>query len=170
MPLRINLCDARDREWLEKRGVDLKAIRAEEERQARLYIQTMDKTPSERPSKYRNRIVEHEGEKFHSQFELSCWLELKRIEKQKKIAGLDRQTKVTFKHNGKKLLSAVPDFRFYIKGELFYADAKSEITSKLRVFRIIQNHFIAFFNKPMLVFKKGDDIEEIIDTETKLLV
>lgn len=167
--LRLNLADAKDREFLESRGVDLKALWDAQKNRAILTLAADNKKRLDQPKtskKYRNRYVYHGDDRFDSQFELSCWLILQDLEKKKIISNLKRQVKVTFTHNNIKLMSSRPDFYFevnYLDRVIpIYADAKSLPTSKLRPFRIAQNMFRAFYGSPMIVFLNYTDIEQKI--------
>ena len=172
--LRLSLTDAKDREFLEKRGVDLKALARDQRDKSILTLSLIhekrldaSENVKEKPKKYRNKRIEHDGLTFDSQFELSCWLVLKDLEKQGKIFSLKRQVTVKFIHNGVKLMSSRPDFYFEVRGDNdrvipVYADAKNPVTAKLRPFRIAQNMFRAFHGAPMVVFTTYTNIEEAI--------
>lgn len=171
MTLRLSLTEAKDREFLSKRGINIKALLKDEQDKA---ILTLAKMPEKRletqetpHKKYKNRKVEYDGLKFDSQFELSCWLVLKDMEKQGQIFSLKRQVTVKFTYNNVKLMSSRPDFYFEAKSDNdrmipIYADAKNPITAKLRPFRIAQNMFRAFHGAPMIVFLTYTNIEESI--------
>jgi hypothetical protein len=170
MVFRLDLASQKDRELLERSGVDLKALLGENARSAKL---ALEKLPKDVPApsktlKYRNKQVEHKGMKFDSQFELSCWLILEDLEKQSKIQNLKRQQTITFKHNDVKLMSSRPDFYFEVKIDdkviPIYADAKNKVTAKLRPFRITQNMFKAFYGTPMIVFLTYTSIETEISS------
>lgn len=170
MVFRLDLASQKDRELLEKSGVNLKALLGDQARSARLALEKLPKdapTPSKTP-KYRNKRVEHKGMKFDSQFELSCWLILEDLEKQGKIQNLKRQVTIAFKHNDIKLMSSRPDFYFEVKIDEkiipIYADAKNKVTAKLRPFRIAQNMFKAFYGAPMIVFLNYTSIETEISS------
>lgn len=174
MVFRLNLSDAKDREFLTKKGVDIKALLKDQEKayvanQALAPEKRLDANYSEGKSaktKYRNKKAEYNGLKFDSQFELSCWLVLESLEKQGHIFSLKRQVKVEFKHNNVKLMGSRPDFYFEVEANErripIYADAKNKITAKLRPFRIAQNMFRAFYGAPMIVFLTYTNIEKEI--------
>lgn len=174
MAIRFSLQDAKDREFLESRGVDLKALVLENKRKAALTLASMPENRLDEPEidkktkKYRNVKAEYRGMKFDSQFELACWQVLEQLQREGKITSLKRQVSVTFTHNGIKLMACRPDFYFEVhideeKTAAVYADAKSPVTAKLRPFKIAQNMFRAFYGYPMLVFTLDSNIEEMIN-------
>jgi hypothetical protein len=153
---RLSLQNIKDREFLEKRGVDIKALLKEEKDR---YIESARENvleTGENVNKHKNKVSYYQNIRFDSKFELNCWLVLLELEKEGIIKNLQRQLKVTFTHNGVKLLGCRPDFYFEVevneKPEVIYADAKNPITAKLRPFRITQNLFKAFYGREMLVF------------------
>jgi len=174
MGLKLSLNDKADREWLEKRGVNVKTLLDDNKRKAILTLRELEKKPSERlendnmaKQKYRNTAIIRDGIRFDSKHEYNCWNTLKNLEKLGYIFNLKRQVKVPFVHNGVTVFVSRPDFYFEVEVENsrkipVYADAKSPITAKLRPFRIAQKMFLAFFGAPMLVFLADTNIYETI--------
>lgn len=60
--------------------------------------------------KYRNKITEVDGIKFHSQKEARRWQELKLLVKAKKISDLERQVKFSLDVNGAHICNYFADF------------------------------------------------------------
>lgn len=63
-------------------------------------------------SKYRNKITEVDGIKFHSKKEAKRWGELRMLVKAGEIRGLRRQVKFDLEVNGMKVCSYVADFLY----------------------------------------------------------
>lgn len=183
--IRFNLADEKDREFLEKRGVDIKAIKRDMQAKAVLTLEsvgqnspesTLNENKSPKRSKYGNRIVVAEGVKWASQWEYDCWLMLKDLVRLGRINNLKRQVRVKFEHNGVELWRTIPDFYFEV--EVFdkiyavYADAKSEFSANTRSFQTGQKMFRAFYGYEMAVFlnKKGSNIEKTIADHINLRV
>lgn len=80
--------------------------------------------------KYKNKITEINGIKFHSKKEANRYLELKILEKAKKIKSLELQPKIPLMVNGKKIGNYIGDFRYFDieKLEFIIEDVKSPIT------------------------------------------
>lgn len=62
--------------------------------------------------KYRNKITYIDGIRFDSKAESMHYLYLKSLEREGRISNLERQTKIDFKINGKKIFTYKPDFEY----------------------------------------------------------
>lgn len=173
MALRLDLGNKEDREFLEKRGIDTKAIWNENKEKAIVALRSIGESSPNTPeiaqestSKYKNRRVIYEGGWFDSKFELSCWQTLQTLERQGTIKNLKRQITLKFEHNGVLIMRSRPDFYFELhypnKVVPLYADAKSTATAKLRPFKIAQNLSLAFYGIPIVVFTSATSIPKII--------
>jgi hypothetical protein len=80
--------------------------------------------------KYKNKITEVNGIKFHSKKEANRYLELKILEKATQIKSLELQPKIPLMVNGKKIGNYIGDFRYFDieKLEFIIEDVKSPIT------------------------------------------
>lgn len=177
MALRLDLANKEDRKFLESKGVDTKALWDEAKAKATLTLKEYDKNASNPPeiakkAKYGNRRVMHEDMWFDSQHELNCWLELKQLEKEGKIKGLDRQITLKFEINEVLIMRARPDFSFSLStGSNFiplFADAKSAATENLRPFKIAQKLSLALYGTPIIVFTKPALIRPILEEYSEL--
>ena len=86
--------------------------------------------------KYRNKITYIDGIRFDSKAESMHYLYLKSLERVGRIANLERQTKIDFKINGKKIFTYIADFSYKDNAGMHYVDVKSPITAKNPVFRL----------------------------------
>lgn len=83
-------------------------------------------------SKYRNKITEVDGIKFHSKKEAKRWGELKLLERAGEILHLERQVKYAFEHNGVNLGFYVCDFKYVSNGDWIIEDVKGFKTAIYR--------------------------------------
>jgi hypothetical protein len=179
MGLKFNLADAKDRDWLEKRGIDIKALYRSLSEKSMGIIEHQGKKRLEvkeiaqKRSKYGNVITEAEGFKWASKYEYECWQILTDLQREGKIFNLKRQLTVKFTHNNVVLWTTRPDFYFEvdvlstsdsIRREPVYADAKNSFTAGTRSFKTTQKMFKAFYNREILTFlkDKGTNIQDAI--------
>ena len=87
-------------------------------------------------SKYGNKVIVVEGEKFHSIREFHRWNELKLLERAGKITHLTRQPKFLLRVNQIVVASYVGDFSYREGGSLVVEDVKSPVTRKDPVYRL----------------------------------
>lgn len=87
-------------------------------------------------SKYRNKKIEFDGQKFDSLKEFHRWQDLKILEKAGVIEGLDRQKRYRIEVAGVHICDYVADHVYTEKGRLIVEDVKSAFTRKLPVYRI----------------------------------
>ena len=90
------------------------------------------------PSKYRNHVVEFEGETFHSKRELRYWLGLRARAKAGEIQQLERQVSfpiygVTPDGGRQYVCEYLADFVFFEQGVRHVVDAKGVRTSTYRL-------------------------------------
>ena len=103
-------------------------------------------------SKYRNRRFVKDGVRWDSEKEYARWQMLYQRFREGLIAGLRRQREFKFVINGIHVCSYVADFIYRQDGALVVEDVKSEITRKLRDYRIKRKLFRAIY---------GFDIREV---------
>lgn len=113
-------------------------------------------------NKYKAKKVEYEGVKFDSQFELKCWIYLKKLASEGKIKDLNRQIKFELlpANSVYRALTYIADFTFYVGDKYIVADAKGLV---LPEFRIKQKIFFDKYKNQIYIFKKLSDIDKIID-------
>lgn len=106
-------------------------------------------------NKYRNQKIydPDTGATFDSKFELSCWKELKLLEKAGKISDLKRQVKYELKVNNQLVCRIYPDFEFTLNGNIVTADAKSAGTQG-QIFQIKRKLFKALHDREIVTFTK----------------
>lgn len=96
-------------------------------------------------SKYKNIKTTIDGITFDSKKEAIHYVYLKNLEKQGVITDLQRQTKIDFKVNGKKIFTYKPDFEYNDEFGHHIVDVKSPATEKNAVFRLkrklIENYY-----------------------------
>lgn len=80
--------------------------------------------------KYKNKITEINGIKFHSKKEANRYMELKLLQKAGKIKDIELQPKIPLLVNGKSIGYYIGDFRYYdnAKHRLILEDVKSPAT------------------------------------------
>lgn len=113
-------------------------------------------------NKYNAKKVEYEGIKFDSQFELNCWIYLKKLESEGKIKDLNRQIKFELLPANRlyRALNYIADFTFYVGDRYIVADAKGLV---LPEFKIKQKIFYDKYGNQIYIFKKLSDVDKIID-------
>ena len=113
-------------------------------------------------NKYNAKKVEYQGLKFDSQFELNCWIYLKKLASEGKIKDLNRQIKFELlpANSVYRALNYVADFTFYVGDEYIVADAKGLV---LPEFKIKQKIFYDKYKNQIYIFKKLSDVDKIID-------
>lgn len=96
-------------------------------------------------AKYKNIKTTIDGITFDSKKEAIHYVYLKNLEKQGTITNLQRQTKIDFKVNGKKIFTYKPDFEYNDEFGHHIVDVKSPATEKNAVFRLkrklIENYY-----------------------------
>lgn len=87
------------------------------------------------PAKYRNRVFEVDGVRWHSKREYERWLALKAMERDGLIRDLERQVTVPLVVNGVQVCRLVIDFRYYDvqAGCVIHDDAKGFRTPEYRL-------------------------------------
>lgn len=88
------------------------------------------------PRKYRNEPCEVDGLRFDSKHEADVWRQLRGRELAGEIRGLRLQVPYACVVNGIHICDYVADFAFTEGAALVVADAKSEATRKLPVYRL----------------------------------
>ncbi len=79
-------------------------------------------------NKYRNKITEVDGIKFHSKREAKRYQELRVLEKWGVIENLETQPRIPLMVNGQKIGHYVGDFRYKENGKVKIEDVKSPAT------------------------------------------
>lgn len=110
--------------------------------------------------KYGNKIVEVNGIKFDSLKESKRYLDLKLLERARKITMLNVQPKFTLQEvfidrDGvtHKRITYVADFSYFNEqGQIVVEDVKSEITAKDKVYVLKKKLFLK--NYPDVIFKE----------------
>ena len=103
--------------------------------------------------KYRNKITEINGIKFHSKKEANRYIELRILEKAKKIKYLELQPKIPLMVNGKKIGNYIGDFKYFDIEKLEYVieDVKSPIT-KTPIYRL-KKKILETYNPPIEIIE-----------------
>jgi len=91
---------------------------------------------SNKPNKYRNKVLKVHGQSFDSKKEYSRYLVLQQLEQEGKITDLRCQVRFNLQVNGERVCAYIADFEYYQNGEQIIEDVKSEITRKNPVYRI----------------------------------
>lgn len=103
--------------------------------------------------KYRNKITEINGIKFHSQKEANRYVHLRILEKANKIKDLELQPKIPLMVNGKKIGNYIGDFKYFDIEKLEYVieDVKSPIT-KTPIYRL-KKKILETYNPPIEIIE-----------------
>jgi|TARA_S200002703_G_scaffold156751_1_gene163044 hypothetical protein len=103
--------------------------------------------------KYKNKITEVDGIKFHSKKEADRYLELRILEKAKKIKDLELQPKIPLLVNGKKIGNYIGDFKYFDidKLEFILEDVKSPIT-KTSTYKL-KKKILETYNPPIEIIE-----------------
>jgi len=85
-------------------------------------------------TKYRNKITEVDGIKFHSKKEAARYQELKLLHDTGVISELQLQVRFPIVVNGKKICTYIADFTYFDrKGKFFCEDVKGILTPTYRL-------------------------------------
>lgn len=137
-------------------------------------IQNLDKNVSELPEKGRQKgkslysnkgFRDSEGVYWQSQWEYTCWLQLKDLERLKIISQLERQKTIIFTHCGVKIWEARLDFIFLRNSDLklIYADSKCDYSTENRIWKTTCRMVLAFKRSEILIFYQDQtNIEQAI--------
>lgn len=87
------------------------------------------------PRKYRNKIVEDDGFRFDSQAEHRRYCELKLMQAEGEISGLEVHPKIPLAINGVKLCTYIGDFRYIGAAGVCVEDVKGVRTGLYRLKR-----------------------------------
>jgi hypothetical protein len=103
--------------------------------------------------KYRNKITEINGIKFHSKKEANRYVHLRILEKANKIKDLELQPKIPLMVNGKKIGNYIGDFKYFDIEKLEYVieDVKSPIT-KTPIYRL-KKKILETYNPPIEIIE-----------------
>lgn len=103
--------------------------------------------------KYRNKITEINGIKFHSKKEANRYVHLRILEKANKIKDLELQPKIPLLVNGKKIGNYIGDFKYFDIEKLEYVieDVKSPIT-KTPIYRL-KKKILETYNPPIEIIE-----------------
>ena len=106
-----------------------------------------------RRNKYGAIRTKVDGITFHSKKEAARYLELKMLQKGKKIEFLKLQPKFPIDFNGVKICTYIADFSYRDRdtGAIIYEDVKSPATAKLPMYRL---------KKKLVKARYGIDIKE----------
>lgn len=101
---------------------------------------------SETKSKFRNEVVEFDGEKFDSKKELARYGELLLLQKNGDIKDLKKQFVFKLEVENKLICKYIADFTYITSGGKFVVeDVKSKHTRKLPVYRIKKKLMAAIY-------------------------
>ena len=103
--------------------------------------------------KYRNKITEINGIKFHSKKEANRYVHLRILENANKIKDLELQPKIPLMVNGKKIGNYIGDFKYFDIEKLEYVieDVKSPIT-KTPIYRL-KKKILETYNHPIEIIE-----------------
>lgn len=97
--------------------------------------------------KYGNIKTVAHGIQFHSKKEALRYIQLKQLEKEKKISELELQPKFVFTHNGVRICAYSADFGYVENGKKIIEDVKGYKTD---VYRMKRKLMKAFYNIDVL--------------------
>lgn len=100
--------------------------------------------PVAKKSKYSNKKIEFDGHTFDSKKELSCYLNLRIMERSGMITDLKLQVTFELNQGGTHSLKYIADFTYIENGELKVVDAKGykTVTYKKKAKLMLQVHRI----------------------------
>ncbi len=99
-----------------------------------------------RARKYRNEPVVINGVRFDSKKEHRRFCDLKMLELAGKIHDLQVHPQYVFEHNGVRIGSFKPDFRYIVDGQIVIEDVKSPSTRSETSYRLRKKMLKAFFD------------------------